>query len=78
MDVGGQLVAFIRRELVARFVFLILGQDMLPGGYQEAGRPAGRVENAFMLLRVDDPHDEIDDMTRGTELARVTLAAQHR
>ena len=52
-------------------------KDVFPRRDQEAGRPARRVENAFVLLRVDDFDHEVDDVARSAELAGVALAAEH-
>ena len=44
---------------------------------EEPGGAAGRVEDAFVFLRVDDRNDEVDDMARGAELPGVALRAEH-
>ena len=51
---------------------------MLVGGNEEPGGAAGGIEDGILLLRVDDIHDEIDDMTRGAELSGVSLRAEDR
>ena len=40
--------------------------------------PQAGVEDGFLLLRVDDRDNEINDVARGAELARIALRAQHR
>jgi hypothetical protein len=78
VDVGGEVLALVRCELVAGARFAVVLEDVLPGRNQEARRAAGRVENAFVLLRVDDLDHEVDDVARRAELAGVALAAEHR
>jgi hypothetical protein len=55
----------------------VLSENVFPRGDQEAGRAARRVEQAFVLLRVDQLDHEVDDVARGAELAGVALAAEH-
>ena len=50
---------------------------MLPGRDQEPGGAAGRVEDGFVLLRVDDRDHEINDVARGAELSGIALGAEH-
>ncbi|MNP25700.1 hypothetical protein D3C76_1185180 [compost metagenome] len=77
MDIDRKFVALVRREQVARPSLLVLLQDVLPGRDQEAGGATGWVEYALVLPRIDDPHDEVDDVSRCAELASVALTAQN-
>ena len=52
-------------------------ENVFPRGDQEAGRAARRVEQAFVLFRVDQFDHEVDDVARRAELAGVALAAEH-
>ena len=52
---------------------LMLALDVLISRHQETSSPAGRVNDDLVLLRVDDLHDEIDDVPRSAELASVGL-----
>ena len=49
---------------------------MFVGGDEKSGGAAGGIEHGLVLLRVDDGHDEVDDMPRGAELSRVSLGAE--
>ena len=51
-------------------------EDVLVRRHQEPGGAAGRVENGFVLLRVQDGDDEVDDVARGAELPGVALRAE--
>ena len=51
---------------------------MFVGRNQEPGGTAGRIEDAFVFLRIDDVDDEVDDMTRSSELPSVALGAEDR
>ena len=52
-------------------------ENVLVGRDEESGGAAGRVENFFVFLRVDDCNDEVDDMARGAELPGVSLRAEY-
>ena len=52
-------------------------QNMLAGGDEEPAGAAGRVEDGFILLRVDGLDDEVDDVAGRAELPGVALRPHH-
>ena len=68
---------FVGRERAVALGVGVGAEDVLVGGDEEAGRAAGGVEHGLVFLRVDDGHDEIDDVARGAELPGIALRAEH-
>ncbi len=75
-DIAGQSFSLIGRERVEAFIVAVVFQDVLVGGDEESGGAAGRVEQAFVLLEIDEGHHEVDDMTRGAELTGISLGTE--
>ena len=77
-EVGRECPFLVRRQ---RIVTLIVGiglENVLVRRNQESGSTAGRVENLFVFLRVNNGDNEVDDMTRSAELPGVPLRAKDR
>ena len=82
-DVREQLLPLRRRQQPAHHHSPLLGgggvsrriipQNFFIRGNQKARRAARRVEDAIMLLRRDNLHDEVNDVARRAELPRVPL-----
>ena len=55
-----------------------LRSDMLIRFDEESSRTTCRIEDGFSFLWIDDIHEELDDMSRGAKLSRISLTSHDR
>ena len=77
LEVVGKPSSLIGCQRAAAVSGGIGGEDVLVRGNQEPSSAAGGVEHDVILFGVHDSDDEIDDVTRRAELARIALGAEN-
>ena len=76
-EVFGQPAALVGRQSALAVVAGVGSQDVLVGRNQEASGAAGRVEDRFVFLWIDDADDEVNDVSRGAKLPGIALGAEN-
>ena len=78
LEVLGHLAALLGGEGAVALCIRIGAEDVLVGGDEESGGAAGGVKEDLFLPWGKDLDDEVDDVSRGAELAGISLRSEHR